>query len=114
VERPNLRIVSDSLWREVQARLACVKKTYIRDTKGNLYGRPGMGVESRYLLTGFGRCGTCGANMVAVGGLPSAAHRRAIYYYGCSWFSNKGAAVCKNGLRLRMEHADKIVRETMK
>jgi hypothetical protein len=33
MERPDLRIVDDRLWREVQARLQA-KKAYVRDTKG--------------------------------------------------------------------------------
>ncbi len=114
VERPDLRVVPDVLWREVQGRIASVKKTYIRSTGGKLWGRPGMGVESRYLLTGFGRCGCCGANITAVGGFPGSAHKRPIYYYGCSWFSNKGVSVCANELRVRMERADEVVREAMK
>ena len=114
VERPDLRIVPDGLWREVQGRIASVKKTYVRSTGGKLWGRPGMGVESRYLLSGLGRCGCCGANITAVGGFPGKAHRRPIYYYGCSWFANKGVSVCSNALRVRMERADEVVREAMK
>jgi hypothetical protein len=34
MERPDLRIVDDRLWREVQARLQAKKKAYVRDTKG--------------------------------------------------------------------------------
>jgi hypothetical protein len=55
--RPDLRIVPDDLWRAVQERLAAAKKTYLRDMKGAKWSRPGMGIESKYLLSGFGECG---------------------------------------------------------
>jgi site-specific DNA recombinase len=114
LERAELRIVPDTLWREVQDRLAAAKKTYTSSTGGQLWGRPGMGRESRYLLSGLGRCASCGANMAAVGGFPGKAHRKPIYYYGCSWYQNKGASVCSNSLRVRMEHLDEKVRGVMK
>ncbi len=114
VERPELRIVSDALWREAQSRIASMKKTYAGSTGGRMWGRPGMGTESRYLLTGLGRCGACGGNITAVGGFPGKAHRKPIYYYGCSWFANKGVSACPNRTRLRMERADEVVRDAMK
>jgi site-specific DNA recombinase len=114
VERPDLRIIPADLWKETQARLVSTRKAYLRDAKGTLYGRPGMGTESRYLLSGLGRCWSCAGNMVVAGGLPSKTNYKAIYYYACSNFLRKGVSVCKNKNRLRMEKADALVRDTMR
>lgn len=54
VVREDLRIIDEALWDEVRDRMAEARKTYIRDTNGNLWGRPGTGMESDR-LTGEAR-----------------------------------------------------------
>ncbi len=109
-ERPDLRIIPPELWQNVQARLKAVEKTYLKDTHGNRWGRRGMGVEAKYLLTGLGRCGCCGANMVLVGGCSgSPPKRKRIYYYGCSYHANRGLTVCSNDHRAKREEAEHTV-----
>ena len=109
-ERADLRIVPDDLWRRVQDRLASVAKTYLRDTGGQLWGRPGRGHDSKYLLTGNARCEQCGANMTVIGGkIGIPGKRKACFYYGCSYFHNRGETVCGNRTRVRMELADEAV-----
>ena len=108
--RPDLRIIHDDLWGEVQARLASVRKTYLYDTNGARWGRPGMGAESKYLLTGLGTCGCCQANIAIIGGRTGSPGRRhPIYYYGCNHHKLRGSTVCGNDLRARMEEADALV-----
>jgi len=65
LDAPNLRIVPEPLWQTVQARLKTSRQSYLRATNGQLWGRPGNGIESRYLLTGLAQCGICGGSLVA-------------------------------------------------
>ena len=110
IPAPDLRIVDDKLWAAVQERHAAAKKTYLRDTRGKLWGNPGSGSESKYLLTGMGSCGCCGANITMVGGQSgSGDKRRPIQYYGCSYRQNRGATVCSNDTRERMDRMDDAV-----
>ncbi len=112
--RPDLRIIDEKLWADVQGRFSAVRKSYLRDTKGNLWGRPGMGVESRYLLTGLGRCDTCGANIKASAyrsGSPG--KRRPLSYYECGYNRHRGSTVCANNHRARVELADALVLDTI-
>jgi DNA invertase Pin-like site-specific DNA recombinase len=108
--RPDLRIIPDELWRGVQSRLEATRKTYIRDTKGKLWGRPGNGVESHYLLTGFGECGCCRRNITKLGGRVGSPGKRSVrHYYGCSYHANRGRTICDNGYLAPMEEADALV-----
>jgi Recombinase/Recombinase zinc beta ribbon domain len=63
VERPDLRIVEEPLWRAAHARMAAANKQYLRATGGQLYGKPGAGAEGKHLLSGLLRCAVCGGNM---------------------------------------------------
>jgi hypothetical protein len=108
--RPDLRIIPAKLWDQVQARLSAVRRTYVRDTNGKLWGRPGMGVESKYLLTGLASCGCCDHNITVIGGRIGVPGKRSrLDYYGCSWHKNRGSTVCSNDLRARMDEADALV-----
>jgi len=103
-DRPELRIIDQDLWEEVQRRQKALASIYLKDTNGNLWGRPDPGRESRFLLSGIGRCGECGASIVAInvqGGPPGARYRT--HLYGCSYRYNRGEKVCKNSLRGREE-----------
>lgn len=110
VDRPDLGIIDADLWARVQARLKSVRAVYVRDMGGKLWGRPESNRESKYLLTGMARCGckngehVCGANIVITGG-----QKRSHYYYGCSYFSNRGSRVCANDTRARMAEMDELV-----
>jgi len=108
--REDLRVVPEPLWQEVQTRLRAAAKTYIEDTRGQRWGRPGTGTESKYLMTGLGRCSVCGANMM-VSSRPSGSgtRRRTIRYYECSFHHNRGGSVCDNRYRAHMEIVDQTV-----
>ena len=60
---PHLRIVSEEQWLAAHARLDGVRQTYLRGTDGRVWGRPGRSAESKYLLPGLARCGTCNGSM---------------------------------------------------
>ena len=94
MDRPELRIVPEELWERVQARLAWVKRQYGRDTRPGLTSRA---ASSPFLLSGFLRCGTCGASMVIVTGRGKGGHLR----YGCPQNFYRGA--CANGLKERQD-----------
>jgi len=65
IERPELRIVNDDLWKRVHERQAWLKETYRTEKPAGLLNRAAVG---RYLLSGFMRCGCCGANLIIVTG----------------------------------------------
>jgi hypothetical protein len=108
-DRPELRIVDQSLWEAVQQLNDAAKKEYIRSTNGMVWGRPGMGMESKYLLTGLGRCACCGSNLTVLGGTPGGAEKRSSRYYGCSYRHHRGSTVCANDHRVRMIELDEAV-----
>ncbi len=89
----SLRIIDQVLWERVQARLAEVQEAY-----GHLGLR--RGANATYLLTGFLRCGACGANMVIVTGRGKEGHRS----YGCPQNFYRGA--CKNNLKERQDRLE--------
>src|ERR1051325_5495359 len=49
IDAPALRIVEEPLWTAAQTRLDDARQAYLRGTNGRLWGRPGQGVESKYL-----------------------------------------------------------------
>jgi site-specific DNA recombinase len=93
VERPELRIVGEDLWRQVQQHLQLVKEAF---------GRRGSGLHkassSSHLLTGLLKCDLCGANLIIVAGKGRKTKRK---YYGCSQRFNRGA--CSNSLTIRQD-----------
>jgi site-specific DNA recombinase len=58
-EAPDLRIVSEALWRAAYARLDAARATYLAGTQGNPWGRPPTGGTTKYLLSGLSRCAVC-------------------------------------------------------
>ncbi len=103
VPRPELQIVPDKLWAEVQARKEQIFASYLRgrtarvcaDGKtrsGLLQGRPESRV-SEYLLTGFVVCGVCGGRLV----IWSRKAKTTTYRYMCCWRHKSGGnAACTN------------------
>jgi len=64
VERPELRVVPEPLWKAVQRRKAEMFKRYERTAKGRLQGRPEMSLDAKHLLAGFCVCSVCGGRLV--------------------------------------------------
>ncbi|PYX69898.1 MAG: hypothetical protein DMG72_19760 [Acidobacteria bacterium] len=96
VERPELRIVTDNLWQAVQARQATLQRLY----GGQRQGLLNRSASSGNLMTGFLKCGLCGANLVIVTG-----RRRRHAMYGCPQHFYRGA--CANDLRLRQDYLER-------
>ena len=62
LDRPELRIVSDDAWDAAHARLRGIRAR-LETAQGS---RPGIrrDIDSKYLLSGFARCATCGGTLV--------------------------------------------------
>jgi hypothetical protein len=111
-ERPDLRIISDELWKVIQKRIAGMRMVHKKsiDALDASSGR-----ASRYLLSGLGRCAICGSRIVSVGGTKgSGATRRSTPMYGCSHHHNRGSAVCANKHKVYQEEAETAVLEGIK
>jgi site-specific DNA recombinase len=93
-ERPELRIIDEALWARVRTRLAFVAQKFGYGARKGLYHRA---ESSPHLLTGFLKCGLCGANLVIVTGRGKEDHHR----YGCPQNFYRGA--CPNKLKERAD-----------
>ncbi len=102
----NLVIIKPALWDKTQKRLKAVRGTYVRDNNGNLWGRPDTGRESRYLLTGFARCGCCKSSMTAS---YFKSGNKKVYHYICGHYKKRGSTVCSNNVKPKMGELDDIV-----
>jgi DNA invertase Pin-like site-specific DNA recombinase len=97
VERPDLQIIGTELWERVQSRLAWVAETF------GTWSRPGLqhrAASSAHLLTGFLKCGSCGANLVVVTGRGKGGRHR----YGCP--QNYYRDACTNRLKERVDRIE--------
>ena len=102
LDRPDLRIVSDRDWEAAHQRLRSPRIP--RDT----HGRRPRQLESPYLLSGHGRCSTCGGAISVL----SRAHgkqRRRVYVYGCLTHAKRGKTICPNAVVLPLDRVDTAV-----
>jgi site-specific DNA recombinase len=98
VERPELRIVPEQLWKAVQRRKAEMFKRYERTAKGRLQGRPEMSLDAKHLLAGFCVCSQCGGRLV----VSSPRGKRANRYLVC-WRHRSSKGVCSNGWNVPLQ-----------
>lgn len=94
-EHPELRIVSDELWARAQARTRVVRERRGEPTR--------EGRAPKYLLSGIGRCATCGGPMQVRMGREGAA---SVPVYGCGWHRDRGTKVCPNSVRKPVARVD--------
>ncbi|MGO9256330.1 MAG: recombinase family protein [Bryobacteraceae bacterium] len=94
LEQPELRIIDEELWERVQSRLAFVAQQFSRGPRAGLYHRA---ASSPHVLTGFLKCGLCGANLVIVTGRGKSGHHK----YGCP--QNYYRDACPNKLKERAD-----------
>jgi site-specific DNA recombinase len=105
---PQLRIISDELWRAAHTRIVAARALYRDATKGLRGGRPR--IESKYLLTGLARCALCNGGIhVRTSNHGSADRRWRVYAYACSSYQNRGPTVCRNDFRISMQAVDAAV-----
>ncbi len=105
-EIPGLRIISDALWQKVRARKEQTAAAY---AKGKAKDTP-SGLKSKYLLSGIGRCGECGAALT-VSNVTKGRDKTAYVYYICSRRSDGG--VCTNSKGVPMSALDQVVRKAV-
>lgn len=98
----HLRVVTDDLWAAVHSRIAADRGAFGRNTGG----RPGSGVDSRFLLVGLCECGACGSGLVTAT-RDFKTHRRRVYV--CATARERGT--CDNRLTVPLELADRAVLE---
>ena len=102
--REDLRIVTDAQWETAHVRLARTRVTLT--TALGQRALVQRDYESKYLLTGFGRCGTCGGAFAAL----SRSHGRSRrFVYGCLSHAKRGRAVCPNDVILPLDRVDDAV-----
>lgn len=85
IEAPELRIVSQSLWDQVQSRL---RQRQLKSEQGCRGAKSSGGRGPKYPFSGLLRCGVCGGRYVMVNDRN----------YGCSNHRERGGHVCSNGL----------------
>jgi len=95
-EVPEWRIVSETLWKAVQARFSDLNRTGITRCGG--FARSES--SRKYVFSGLLRCGCCGSRMVIVSGQG----RRGYSKYGCPSHWSRG--VCQNRLTIRQDRLE--------
>ena len=106
IPMPQLQIVTDVEWKAAHNRLDATRSSYLRGTKGALWGRPASTLDSKYLLTGLVKCGLCGGSLYVRGS--SRKGQRALFY-GCTNFHLRGRTACTNSMLIPMEDANDAV-----
>jgi site-specific DNA recombinase len=95
---PDQRIVSESLWNRVQARMVQIKGVYgERGRRGGL-AKAGNAAGNPYLFSGLLKCGECGGNLVIVSGRGK---NHGEPHYGCLMNFNRNT--CSNSVRIRKD-----------
>ncbi len=101
VERPELRIVDETLWQRVQARRARIRAHYEQPRQ---FGK-GRAEYGSYWLSGLLVCGECqGVLTIRTGSRHRGDHR-----YGCSRRWRRGPTACTNSLLVRRDVAEQKI-----
>lgn len=100
IEAPDLRIVPESLWQ------AAHKTLTTRRANAKQHIGDGRGIQTKYFLSGHGRCAVCGSSMVNVSRSSSRGRSRR---YVCGTYWGKGPTVCSNGVMAASPEADQTV-----
>ena len=106
---PALRIVSDEQWHAAHGRLADTRER-LKMAFGGMGSRQAHDIESKYLLSGFARCGVCGGGLGVMGGSRSSARG---HVYGCIAYHKRGTSVCGNALKIPVARLDQAVLKTL-
>ncbi len=101
-DRPDLRIIDEDLWQQVQAQRTKVRARY--DSPAG-FGKS-RSEYGKYLLSGLLICGTCGGSM----SIRTSSTIRS-QKYGCTRHWRRGSSVCANAILVRRDVAEaKIAR----
>lgn len=94
LEAPHFRIVPPELWDAAHERMTKTRKLFFQHVGGKFNGRMAAGLVSRFLLSGFLKCGICGGSVVAF--KRTAVRGRPGHYYACNTHRTRGDRVCAN------------------
>ncbi len=94
-DQPELRIISDELWEQVRERQNVVRT----ELKGNFARGRLPGYQSKYLFSGFLKCGKCGGSIVVVSSGRIAGPR-----YGC--LKAKRQYTCSNDIEMSLKKVE--------
>ena len=106
ISMPELQIVSEAEWKAAHDRLNATRAVYLRETKGELWGRPASTLDSKYLLTGLVKCGLCGGSVYVKSSSRKGAQA---LFYGCMTHHLRGRMACANNLLTPMDRANEEV-----
>ena len=101
-EIPAQRIISDELWRRVEARRETVKRIYADANRPNGLMHSTV-INSAYLFSGLLKCSECGANITILWGK---GRNKSTQTYGCPQNWNRGEIVCRNTVRIRRDELE--------
>lgn len=112
LDAPELRIISQVLWKQVEERRARNHQAYLRGEDGRLLSRPtGEDHRSAYLLSSIARCVTCGGSIVAIKRTAKRRYIRTVYQ--CAYHHKRGNTVCTNNVEVRQDILDSAILHAM-
>lgn len=112
LDAPELRIISQVLWEQVEERRARNHRAYLRGEDGRLLSRPtGEDRRSAYLLSSIAKCVTCGGSIVAIKRTAKRRYTRIVYQ--CAYHHKRGNTVCTNNVEVRQDILDSAILHAM-
>lgn len=112
LDAPELRIIPQVLWEQVEERRARNKRAYLRGEGGRLISRPtGEDRRSSYLLSSIAKCVTCGGSIVAIKRTAKRRYTRTVYR--CAFHHKRGSTVCSNNVEVRQDILDSAILHAM-
>jgi site-specific DNA recombinase len=112
LDAPELRIISQMLWEQVEERRVRNHRAYLRGEDGRLLSRPtGEDRRSAYLLSSIAKCVTCGGSIVAIKRTAKRRYTRTVYQ--CALHHKRGSMVCTNNVEVRQDILDSAILHAM-
>ena len=112
INAPELRIIPQVLWEQVEKRRAQNKRAYLRGEDGRLLSRPtGEDRQSSYLLSGICKCFVCGGSLVVTKRTAKRRYTRTVYT--CAYHHKRGNAICTNNVEVRQDILDSAILHAM-
>jgi site-specific DNA recombinase len=112
IDAPELRIVTQILWDQVEERRTRNRHTYLRGERGRLISHStGEDRHSDNLLTSIIKCVICGGSIVAIKRTAKRRYTRTVYR--CAYNHKRGNAVCTNSVEIRQDILDSAILHAM-
>ncbi len=112
IDAPELRIIPQVLWEQIEERRAQNKRAYLRGEDGRLLSRPtGEDRRSSYLLSSLCKCVVCGGSLVAIKRTAKGRYTRTVY--SCAYHHKRGNAICTNNVEIRQDILDSAILHAM-